>query len=148
MTLSSGIYKIHSSKTHYATGTNIGDFVRALPPQEGDADQVWRVQSVEEEGDNVYVILPSVPKPGAFSIEGGVRPGGPISFEMPPAPFFITPKDDDKHVYVITPKGGPIGVRFAVVVEEIEGKPTLVVDPFPLDSDKSLPGWVFTPVEN
>ncbi|KAF9542532.1 hypothetical protein CPC08DRAFT_824264 [Agrocybe pediades] len=146
MTLSPGLYRIHSSKTHYAFANNIGDPVVALPLMQGAMNQVWRVEPVNEEGDNAYVIFPSAPKPGAFAIEGGVRPGVPISFAMPPATFFITPKDEDKHIYVISPTGGPIGVRFAVVVKETDSDPMLAVDSFPLDSAEPLPGWVFTAV--
>ncbi|KAF4618487.1 hypothetical protein D9613_009742 [Agrocybe pediades] len=149
MTLSPGTYEIHSSKTHYATGTGAEDFVRALPHGAGSVNQTWRVVLVEEE-DNVYNILPSLPVPPvAFAIIGGVRAGGPISLSMPPTQFYITPKDENKHIYVITPKGGPIGVKLVVVVEERDNVPTLVVDPFPIDRDvEDLPGWVFTEVDS
>ncbi|KAF9552924.1 hypothetical protein CPC08DRAFT_767924 [Agrocybe pediades] len=163
MTLANGTYAIHSSKAHYATSVGYGVPLIAHPPLTpgGPAvHQLWDVQQVQSGNsaeENVYIIHNPRLVQGRPNAGFGVS-DRPVSeehvFFTESTPFTITPKNEDKNIYVISPIPDVAlnpegGVKLAIIIERApEGRVAIGGFPYNPDSQdvSALPGWVFTSI--
>ncbi|KAF4623640.1 hypothetical protein D9613_001306 [Agrocybe pediades] len=151
LSLVPGIYEIHSSDIHYATGYGTGSLITALPLLKGagPVTQKWQVEVVLKDGEVVHTIA----KPGSIAGEAGgfyvkeARNSADVEYQAELSHWHLMPVPDQNSTYVIVPSKELIGARLAIAVgQRANSEPTLVLDSFPLHGSNPLPGWVFTAV--